>query len=538
MSAVINDGYTNGNLSSRERTSYQYNSGSYRVHLITETGTTLSPSAASETWSLKSEISFLADSHNHTGYTQTIRETKVENGHTLITDYTFGNDEILQRVHGTKADGTSTDETLIFGHDGHGSVRYLSDLAGAIVQAFTYAAYGQMLAVHNGIGTFIGTNESFSKSTLGYSGEAWDTNVQQQYLRARFYNPETGRFDRSDDFSGNKNDPQSLHKYAYVHGDPIQGGDPSGMFFSIVGMLGAMSIGSTMRSVHNDVLGNAAGAGFAMYAAGIAGENPFDAFQEEFRDGVQDSLISSIPVFGGIYDLYQTLGVVGQVISSYFGPDILSQLAQLVGLGSTALPTTGSANGMAVMADSSGALSDAIHLARLVGHRADDLISKIRARNLDASQGRILARAQPRAGVDETVRYGSRRSHSSSISGSSVQYNHLNQDAAFSNLGISKNDGISLPMVGSTSNPNTPHYEFHFSLDTFWDVYRPGKILGGQYPTLRQYDQALRRALRHSGYSRAEANKLADLAKKDWEHLPPDTKFQNIPHPSTGQNHR
>jgi hypothetical protein len=129
MSTVINDGYTNGTLSSRERTTYQYNSGSYRVHLITETGTTLSPNAATETGSLKSETSLLADSHNHTGYTQTIRETKVENGHTLITDYTFGNDEILQRVHGTKADGTSTDETLIFGHDGHGSVRFLTDLS-------------------------------------------------------------------------------------------------------------------------------------------------------------------------------------------------------------------------------------------------------------------------------------------------------------------------------------------------------------------------------------------------------------------------
>jgi hypothetical protein len=77
INTVINDGYTNGTLSSRERTTYLYNSGSYRVHLITETGTTLSANAASETWTLKSETSFLADSHNHTGYTQTIRETKV-----------------------------------------------------------------------------------------------------------------------------------------------------------------------------------------------------------------------------------------------------------------------------------------------------------------------------------------------------------------------------------------------------------------------------------------------------------------------------
>jgi RHS repeat-associated protein len=251
INTVLNDSYTSGNLSSRERTSYQYNSGFYRVHLITETGTTLSPNAVSETWSLKSETSFLADSHNHTGYTQTIRETKVENGHTLITDYTFGNDEILQRVHGTKADGTSTDETFIFGHDGHGSVRHLSDLAGVINQVATYAAYGAVIAVHNVMAQLVGTSESSFKSTLGYSGEAWDTNVQQQYLRARFYNPVNGRFDRSDDFAGNKQDPQSLHKYAYVHGDPIGHNDPTGMFAGLVGLLGSMSIGSSNQNRSN-----------------------------------------------------------------------------------------------------------------------------------------------------------------------------------------------------------------------------------------------------------------------------------------------
>ena len=31
-------------------------------------------------------------------------------------------------------------------------------------------------------------------------------------------------------FFGNCQDPQSFHKYAYVHGDPIQGVDPTGEF--------------------------------------------------------------------------------------------------------------------------------------------------------------------------------------------------------------------------------------------------------------------------------------------------------------------
>ncbi|WP_236622194.1 RHS repeat-associated core domain-containing protein [Novipirellula maiorica] len=245
MSAVVNEGYTSGTLSSRERTSYGYDSKSYRVSTVTETGTA-SGTIAGETWTLQSSTEFLADSHNHTGYTQIIRETKVENGHTLITDYTFGSDEISQRVHGAKADGTPVDETLVFGHDGHGSVRVLYDIAATganlIEQILTFAAYGSMLAVHNATGTLLGTNESFAKTSLGYSGEHFDAKAQQQYLRARFYNPTNGQFNRLDPFAGNTQDPQSLHKYAYVHGDPIGNVDPTGEF-SLGGMLASIAIG-------------------------------------------------------------------------------------------------------------------------------------------------------------------------------------------------------------------------------------------------------------------------------------------------------
>jgi hypothetical protein len=54
--------------------------------------------------------------------------------------------------------------------------------------------------------------------------------MQQYYLRARYYSQSTGRFSQLDPFPGNNFDPQSLHKYAYAHGDPVVGTDPSGMF--------------------------------------------------------------------------------------------------------------------------------------------------------------------------------------------------------------------------------------------------------------------------------------------------------------------
>jgi hypothetical protein len=52
--------------------------------------------------------------------------------------------------------------------------------------------------------------------------------LSQYYLRARYYDPSNGRFNRLDPFAGNNFEPQSLHKYAYAHADPVNGIDPSG----------------------------------------------------------------------------------------------------------------------------------------------------------------------------------------------------------------------------------------------------------------------------------------------------------------------
>jgi uncharacterized protein RhaS with RHS repeats len=48
------------------------------------------------------------------------------------------------------------------------------------------------------------------------------------YLRARYYNPLTGRFLSRDPNDGKRWDPKTLHKYLYAGGDPVNSKDPSG----------------------------------------------------------------------------------------------------------------------------------------------------------------------------------------------------------------------------------------------------------------------------------------------------------------------
>lgn len=62
-----------------------------------------------------------------------------------------------------------------------------------------------------------------------YTGEQYDPNLGFYYLRARYYNPATGRFPTMDTFQGRIHEPQTLHKYLYVHADPVNNTDPSGL---------------------------------------------------------------------------------------------------------------------------------------------------------------------------------------------------------------------------------------------------------------------------------------------------------------------
>ena len=62
-----------------------------------------------------------------------------------------------------------------------------------------------------------------------FAGEQYDSNLGDYYLRARYYDTDTGRFTRRDKYEGRLGEPVSLHKYLYAHGNPVNLVDPSGL---------------------------------------------------------------------------------------------------------------------------------------------------------------------------------------------------------------------------------------------------------------------------------------------------------------------
>ncbi len=63
-----------------------------------------------------------------------------------------------------------------------------------------------------------------------YRGEQVDPNIGMQYLRARYYDQNTGRFASTDPFEGWQEQPMSRHRYVYGNDNPLTYSDPSGLF--------------------------------------------------------------------------------------------------------------------------------------------------------------------------------------------------------------------------------------------------------------------------------------------------------------------
>ena len=101
-------------------------------------------------------------------------------------------------------------------HDGLGSVRQLLDTTGQIETNYAYDPFGVPV---------VGGD---APNPYQFSGEAWDAEVGLLYLRARYYQPEVGRFITKDPWPGDVQQPGTLNPYPYVTNNPANHADPAG----------------------------------------------------------------------------------------------------------------------------------------------------------------------------------------------------------------------------------------------------------------------------------------------------------------------
>jgi RHS repeat-associated protein len=183
---------------------------------------------------LVSITSYLVCTNNLTGYSQVLEERTTSAVGTTFETYIYGHDLLAQI---TKDQSQVTIRYYVY--DGGGSVRALINESGAITDTWDYDAFGNLVG-----------RTGTSDNAYLYRGEQFDADLRQYYLRARFYNPSSGRFWNQDTYEGSNADPASLHKYLYAHSDPVNGIDPSG-HFTLTELQITQSITSTLQRISN-----------------------------------------------------------------------------------------------------------------------------------------------------------------------------------------------------------------------------------------------------------------------------------------------
>ncbi|MBU4488531.1 MAG: putative Ig domain-containing protein [Candidatus Omnitrophica bacterium] len=141
---------------------------------------------------------------------------ETDNVGNIICEYVYGNsiDEILYMIKGANF--------YYYHYDGLGSVKAITDPAGAIVETYTYDAYGKPTLYDS-------THTEIPQSQFGnrhyFTGREFDKTSGLYYYRARYYNCSLGRF-MSPDPAGPVDGP---NLYAYVNNNPLNWVDSLGL---------------------------------------------------------------------------------------------------------------------------------------------------------------------------------------------------------------------------------------------------------------------------------------------------------------------
>ena len=177
-------------------------------------------------------------------YTEVLSAYSINSG-TDYESYSYAGDMRMSKNRfWNEARDLDYDQMSYYLYDGRGSVTANTWYNGMVTAVYRYDPYGQVS---------LGSTEH--KDFYGYNGESYNPNTGLEYLRARYYNPNQGRFFQEDTYLGRITDPLSLNRYAYVKNSPLNYTDPSGHFVLTLGtVVGAALIGGatsmTLSIIH------------------------------------------------------------------------------------------------------------------------------------------------------------------------------------------------------------------------------------------------------------------------------------------------
>jgi len=139
---------------------------------------------------------------------------ELNNSGVIVKTYIYANSQII-----AQHTGNHEANRYFYLHDRIGSVRQVIDTSGSLENSYTFDPFGE------GFSTEIQENVS---NPFQFTGQYFDSEIEEYYLRARQYDPHIARFTSRDPVFGKPFHPLTLHKYLYCLNDPLNRTDPTG----------------------------------------------------------------------------------------------------------------------------------------------------------------------------------------------------------------------------------------------------------------------------------------------------------------------
>ena len=214
-------------LNSRPSSTYTYDSNGNTTSKTDSTGTT------NYTWDFENRlitvtlpgsggaVYFKYDPFGRRIYKQSPTATSIfaYDGDNLVETVTASGGVVARYTQGLNIDeplaelrGATTD---YYEADGLGSITSLTDTTGAPAATYTYDSFGNTVAS-------IGTLRNYFR----YTGREFDTETSLYYYRARYYDPQAGRFLSEDPLAFGA----GVNFYRYADNNPVFWRDASGLF--------------------------------------------------------------------------------------------------------------------------------------------------------------------------------------------------------------------------------------------------------------------------------------------------------------------
>ena len=139
----------------------------------------------------------------------------------------------IRGIHLISRENTGA-EPFYYLFNAHGDVTKLTDELGNVIKDYNYDPFGNEKSSElNPLGGNLSislwqTEAAAIDNPFRYCGEYLDSETNNYYLRARYYDAEIGRFLSEDTYTGQVTDPLSLNFYIYCKNNPIRYIDPTG----------------------------------------------------------------------------------------------------------------------------------------------------------------------------------------------------------------------------------------------------------------------------------------------------------------------